>query len=84
VLRGAKYKYVHFAAQPPLLFDMEKDPGEQVNLANDPACHAALLACAAKMLSWRMIHAERTLTSQFVTSKGVIERNGPRTAAAGR
>jgi hypothetical protein len=63
---------------------MENDPGEQVNLANDPACHEVLLACAAKMLSWRMIHAERTLTSRFVTSKGVIERNGPRTAAAGR
>jgi arylsulfatase A-like enzyme len=84
VLRGAKYKYVHFAAQPPLLFDMEKDPGELVNLANDRASHEALLACAARMLSWRMIHAERTLTSRFVTAKGVIERNGPRTAAAGR
>ena len=33
VLRGRKFKYVHFAAQPPLLFDLEKDPGELVNLA---------------------------------------------------
>ena len=82
VLRGRKYKYVHFAAQAPLLFDLEKDPGELVNRAQDPAYHGALLASAAKMLSWRMIHAERTLTSRFVTSKGVIERKGARTAAA--
>jgi arylsulfatase A-like enzyme len=82
VLRGHKYKYVHFAAQAPLLFDLEKDPGELVNRAQDPAYHEVLLANAAKMLSWRMIHAERTLTSRFVTSKGVIERKGPRTASA--
>jgi arylsulfatase A-like enzyme len=84
VLRGRKYKYVHFAAQPPLLFDLEKDPGELVNRANDPAYRDVLLASAAKMLSWRMVHADRTLTSRFVTPGGVIERKGPRTAARKR
>ena len=84
VLRGRKYKYVHFAAQPPLLFDLEKDPGELVDRASDPAYHEILLASAGKMLSWRMIHADRTLTSRFVTPKGVIERKGPRTAAGRR
>jgi arylsulfatase A-like enzyme len=85
VLRGRKFKYVHFAAQPPLLFDMERDPGELVNLAGDPAYRDVLLECANRMLSWRMVHSDRTLTSRFVTSRGVIERKGPRTtAAAGR
>jgi arylsulfatase A-like enzyme len=82
VLRGRKFKYVHFAAQPPLLFDMELDPGELVNLAGDPAYRDVLLECANRMLSWRMVHSDRTLTSRFVTSRGVIERKGPRTAAA--
>ena len=31
-----------------------------------------------------MIHSDRTLTSRFVTSKGVIERKGPRTADSRR
>jgi arylsulfatase A-like enzyme len=83
VLRGKRFKYVHFAAQAPLLFDMEKDPGELKNLAGDPACRDVLLDCANRMLSWRMIHNDRTLTSRFVTSRGVIDRKGPRRAAAG-
>jgi arylsulfatase A-like enzyme len=81
VQRGERYKYVHFAAQPPLLFDLKKDPGELVNRAKDSAYRDVLLDQAARMLSWRMIHAERTLTSRFVTAKGVIERKGPRTRA---
>ncbi len=83
VLRGRRYKYVHFAALPPLLFDLDKDPDELVDRAADPAYREALLACAGKMLSWRMIHADRTLTSRFVTPNGVIERKGSRMAAGG-
>lgn len=78
VLRGKRFKYVHFAALPPLLFDMEKDPGELVNLAGDAAYRDVLLDCANRMLSWRMIHGDRTLTTRFITSRGVIERKGPR------
>src|SRR5690606_15581494 len=37
VLRGERYKYVHFTALPPLLFDLQRDPHETVNLAEDPA-----------------------------------------------
>jgi arylsulfatase A-like enzyme len=79
VLRGKRYKYVHFAAQPPLLFDLENDPGELINHAEEMAYREAVLDSASKMLSWRMVHADRTLTSRFVTENGVIERKGPRT-----
>ena len=37
VIRTAKWKYVHFPALPPLLFDLERDPDNLVNLADDPA-----------------------------------------------
>ena len=37
VVRGARYKYVHFTRLPPLFFDLEADPGEMRNLADDPA-----------------------------------------------
>jgi arylsulfatase A-like enzyme len=78
VLRGRRYKYVHFTALPPLLFDLERDPGETRNLADDPAYTPVALDCARKLLSWRMNHDERTLTGMFLTEEGVFERRGPR------
>jgi arylsulfatase A-like enzyme len=82
VLRGPRYKYVHFTALPPLLFDLETDPDELVNRAEDPAYQKIRLDYANKMLSWRMTHADRTLASRFITERGVIERAGPRRARA--
>ncbi|MFT5504747.1 MAG: arylsulfatase A-like enzyme [Planctomycetota bacterium] len=62
VIRDRQYKYVHFAALPPLLYDIASDPGEKNNLANDAAYAGVIAEYAQKMLSWRMTHAERTLT----------------------
>ena len=78
VIRGRRYKYVHFAALPPLLFDLAEDPGETCNLARDPALQPVLLEMAQKMLSWRMIHDERVLTNTLLTAEGVVEHRGPR------
>jgi choline-sulfatase len=36
MLREGAFKYVHCEADPPLLFDVRSDPGEQVNLAAHP------------------------------------------------
>ncbi len=71
VLRGERYKYVHFAALPPLLFDLQEDPDEMRDLAGDPGHRDILLDCAQKMLSWRMTHEEKVLTHHLVTSKGL-------------
>lgn len=74
VIRDESYKYVHFAALPPLLFDLKKDPHELHNLAADSAYREQMLAYAQKMISWRMNNAERTLTHMMVKPNGVIER----------
>ncbi len=66
VLRGERYKYVHFTSLPPLLFDLENDPGELNNLIGDPAYAAVALACAQQMISWRMSNDERVLSNMFV------------------
>jgi arylsulfatase A-like enzyme len=78
VIRGERYKYVHFTALPPLLFDLANDPGEFKNLAKDPAYQPILLEQAQKMLSWRMNHDERVLANTLLTPKGVVERKMPR------
>jgi len=73
-VRDRHYKYVHFAALPPLLFDMVNDPHETQNLADRPEMAATVLAYAQKMLDWRLSHADRTLTNMFITKDGVVSR----------
>lgn len=74
VRRGARFKYVHFAALPPLFFDLEADPGELVNLSGHPDFVAEELEAARAMLSWRQAMSERTLTGIEITAKGPVTR----------
>lgn len=78
VIRDRDFKYVHFTALPPLLFDLRKDPGELVNLADDPAYTRILADYTRRLLSHRMLHAERTMTNAMLSPKGVIYRADPR------
>ena len=73
VLRGERYKYVHFTALPALLFDLEQDPGEFDNLAQEPAYREIALQMSQRMLSWRMHHEERSLVNTRLTAEGACE-----------
>ena len=77
VIRDKRYKYVHFTALPPLFFDLERDPNEFINRADDPDYQRLVLEYAQKMLSWRMNHNERGLTDTFLSSDGVVTRQRP-------
>ncbi|MGE0716511.1 MAG: alkaline phosphatase family protein [Alphaproteobacteria bacterium] len=70
VRRERTRKYVHFAGLPPLLFDLEADPGELVDLSGDPARHADMADCARRLLSWRMAHEDRTLSHLHLGAGG--------------
>jgi arylsulfatase A-like enzyme len=67
VLRDARTKYVHFAGLPPLLFDLESDPQELHDRASDPGFFARRVECGERLLSWRMQHADKTLSHIRVT-----------------
>lgn len=81
VVRGERWKYVHFGADPevlpPLLFDLAADPDGTVDLAADPAHAAEVAAGAGDLLRWRMRHDERTLTGHMVTPQGLVVRRDP-------
>jgi arylsulfatase A-like enzyme len=73
VVRGERYKYVHFGGLPPLLFDMQADPGELTNLADDPAYAHVRLEMAEKLLAWRARHLDRRLSGTELTEGGPVE-----------
>jgi arylsulfatase A-like enzyme len=74
VVQDARWKYVHFAALPPLLFDLAADPHQFTNLAEDPAYASRVKDYAQRALSWRLRHAERTLTGFRAAPGGLQER----------
>lgn len=77
-IRDDRYKYVHFPALPPLLFDLQEDPGEFRNLAGDPARAAIVRDYAQALLSWRAEHLDRTLTWMQAGPDGIRSIREPR------
>jgi arylsulfatase A-like enzyme len=61
VVRDHEHKYVQFADEnmPPILFDLQVDPGEFENIAGTPRGHEIVAQCCHKLLRWRMIHEDQ-------------------------
>jgi arylsulfatase A-like enzyme len=74
-IRDRRYKYVHFAALPPLFFDLARDPDELQNRAGDPEYRDLVLAYAQKMLSWRMQSEDRSLSHILLGPEGPRSRH---------
>ena len=78
VIRDERYKYVHMTALPPLLFDLQEDPEEFINRAEDPDYRHLVLEYSQKMLSWSMLHRDRTLVNINLESGKLIHWKGQR------
>lgn len=78
VVRTIDAKYVHFAALPPLYFDLANDPGELVDLAADPARSVDILKAAQLMLDWRLVYNRRELTGFILTEGRQMEADRSR------
>lgn len=73
VLRMERFKYVHFGGGlPPLLYDLDADPGELDNLAGDPAFLPVRLELAERLLAWRAEHLDQSLALSALTGMGVV------------
>ena len=77
VIRDHRYKYVHFTALPALFFDLEQDPNEWDNRAEDSDYQSRVLEYAQKMMSWRMHHTDRGLTEIMLGMDGPVTRHSP-------
>jgi len=51
MLRDGPYKYMHYVAYRPQLYDLARDPEELVDVAGDPAYAEVLERCRRRMLS---------------------------------
>ncbi|HEY9011506.1 MAG TPA: alkaline phosphatase family protein [Devosia sp.] len=72
VIRTDKWRYVHFAAMPPLLFDLTADPHCLHNVADDPSYAHIRIEMAERLLSWRAEHLDQTLAMVELTEHGVV------------
>ena len=64
VLRGRHRKYVEFCGDlPPLYFDLDEDPHELVDLADDPARAEEVLTHVRRLLRLRMEHTDPRLAN---------------------
>lgn len=70
-LRDEKYKYIHFNGLPPVFYDLIKDPGELVNVAQREEYMPLVLEYAQKLLSWRMRHEYGALDRMTATDRGM-------------
>jgi hypothetical protein len=67
---------VHFAALPPLLFDLARDPHCFENLAETPDYAAAALDETRALLSWRMATSSGPLSHLLATEAGLADLSG--------
>ncbi len=75
IIRGERYKYVHFSGLPALFFDLQNDPGEFHDLSRDPAYQGLVLEYAGKMLSWRMQHDDSALAHMHLMDNGSVKNS---------
>lgn len=75
MLRKGRWKYVYFAeGHPALLFDMDNDPRELINLADEPV-HASTLADLRNQL-FQILDPEEVNRQAFTEQAEMIESLG--------
>jgi choline-sulfatase len=82
MIRDARYKYIYYVNHPTELFDLESDPEELHNLAQEPAYEAIRSACDSKLRSvCDPEHVERRAKER---QSEQLQRHGGREAVIAR
>ncbi|MCC2097825.1 MAG: phosphonate monoester hydrolase, partial [Hyphomicrobiales bacterium] len=64
MVANEKWKYVSAIGYRPMLFDLENDPGEIVDLGDDPACAEVRAEMDAALRRWQFRLSQRTTRSE--------------------
>jgi len=67
VIRTSEAKYVRFPSMPTVLYDLDVDPQENENLADDPSRAGVARELAERIIDRRMQHDERVLANTLAT-----------------
>ncbi|HWM47202.1 MAG TPA: alkaline phosphatase family protein [Xanthobacteraceae bacterium] len=78
MIADKRWKYVHAVGFRPMLFDLEKDPGELNDLGADPAHEGERQRLAAALDAWGLRYSQRITRSeqQIRNMRGRAERRG--------
>lgn len=76
VWRTSRYKFVHFNALPPLLFDLVDDPDELAPGAVGAEYQAVVVQSLGTLLSHRIRHTDQAVANTAVTGE-VVSRPSP-------
>lgn len=82
MIRVGRYKYVHYVGMPPMLFDLETDPGERRDLGRDPAHRETVARCEAALR--KVVDPEAVDRLARSDQKARIEKFGGRDAVIRR
>ena len=72
-LRGNRWKYVEFPSLPPLLYDLENDPDETMNLAADTSYRTVLEEQSVQLKRYRQEPKGRDLSEWFQPYGGALQ-----------
>ena len=82
MVRVGSWKYVHYAAYPPQLFDLAEDPEERVDRAADPACAAIRREARERLES--MLDPQEVDARAKARQAALLAANGGREAVIAR
>jgi choline-sulfatase len=78
MIRNGRYKYIHYAGMPPMLFDLQADPYERRDLGADPAMRSVVAECEARLRA--VVDPEAADRQARADQKAYIEKNGGKEA----
>ena len=78
MIRHGKYKYIHYVGLPPMLFDLERDPYERVDLGRDPAHGGVVAECEAALR--RIVNPEEADRLAKADQRAHIDKHGGKEA----
>jgi len=74
MIRHGRYKYIHYVGMPPMLFDLQADPRERVDLGRDPGSAKVVAECAAALRS--VVDPEAADKLARVDQRAMIAKHG--------